>query len=70
MKRAFVLLLSLGLLLVWAGPAQAIPPANNNFAAAQTLSGTLPLSVAGDTTDATLETGEPKIDGDDGGHSV
>lgn len=71
MKRAFVLLLVfLGVLVAWVAPAQAIPPANNNFAAAQTLSGPLPLSVAGDTTDATLETGEPKIDGEDGGHSV
>ena len=45
------------------------PPANDNFAAAQLLSG-LPTSAAGNNFSATRETGEPNHAGDPGGASV
>ena len=56
-----------GLLL--ARPAAAAPPANDNFASAQALSGSS-LSVSGTNVEATKQTGEPQHAGDPGGRSV
>lgn len=44
---------------VVATTADAAPPANDNFADAQVVSGALPLTVAGTTVGATREAGEP-----------
>lgn len=43
----------------WAPNAEAAAPANNNFAAAQTIAGTLPFSTSGTNVEATKEAGEP-----------
>lgn len=47
------------------------PPANDNFASAQALPGSLPVSVAGSTIEATFQTGEPgALGGSEGSRSV
>ena len=46
------------------------PPANDAFAAAQVLTGPLPISVPGTNVNATKETGEPNHAGNTGGRSV
>ncbi|MDQ1694675.1 MAG: hypothetical protein QOJ03_28, partial [Frankiaceae bacterium] len=43
----------------------AVPPANDDFAAAVTLSGDLPIGGTGTNVDATLESGEPPINAQD-----
>jgi hypothetical protein len=63
-RSAFLAVLS-GLLLM-AAPAAAAPPANDNFAARQTITGTS-ASVPGTTFEATHEAGEPS---DSQRHSV
>ena len=45
-------------------------PANDQFAAAQTLNGALPVSVTNSTFGATREVGEPAHAGRDGDHSI
>jgi hypothetical protein len=47
-----------GLVLLWASLALAAPPANDDFADAESISG-FPASVTGTTAQATKETGEP-----------
>jgi hypothetical protein len=56
-----------GLLL--ARPAAAAPPANDNFASAQVLTGSS-VSVSGTNVEATKQTNEPDHAGDPGGRSV
>ncbi len=46
------------------------PPANDDFAAAEVVSGTLPISVEGSSGGATREPGEPEHAGEPGGASV
>ena len=60
-------LMAVGLLS--AGPAAAAPPANDNFASAQTITGTN-VNVAGTNFQATKQTGEPNHDFETGGASV
>jgi RTX calcium-binding nonapeptide repeat (4 copies) len=55
---------------VAAPPVAAAPPANDAFAGAQTLSGALPMEVAGTNVEATKESGEPVHAGVTGGASV
>lgn len=55
--------------LLAAGPALAAPPANDNFAAAQTITGTN-ATVSGTNVEATKQAGEPFHAGDLGGASV
>lgn len=57
-------------LMLAAQPAWAAPPANDSFSTAATLSGDLPITIAGSTVDATKEAGEPNHAGIAGGHSV
>jgi hypothetical protein len=55
---------------LWLASAQgAVPPANDNFADAFTLSGSS-ISASGTNVNATRETGEPNHGGDPGGKSV
>src|ERR1035437_2728510 len=55
---------------IWLATAQRnAPPANDNFAAAATLTGST-ISAAGTNVNATKETGEPNHGGDAGGKSV
>jgi hypothetical protein len=55
-----VCLLASACALLFAAPsAFAAPPANDNFANAQVVGPALPVSVAGTTTEATFESGEP-----------
>ncbi len=61
MKPVFKQILMLLACLFWAAwPAALAAPANDNFAAAQTLAGSLPISASGTNVDATMETNEPK----------
>ena len=46
------------------------PPANDDFASAQPLSGALPITAAGANVDATKEPSEPNHAGDNGGSSI
>src|SRR4051794_34149580 len=56
---------------VVAGPAGAAAPTNDDFAnRISEPAAPLPISAAGDTTDATVEPGEPEHAGDEGGASV
>jgi hypothetical protein len=74
MRRGFLA----GLCVAWAvcfsvvaTTAEAAPPANDNFADAQAVSGALPLTVAGTTAGATREVGEPTPPYmDPSGHSI
>lgn len=50
--------------------ASAAPPANDDFADAEVISGTGPLAVDGTNVEATKEAGEPNHAGNVGGHSV
>ena len=51
--------------------AQAAPPANDDFANAQVLAATLPVSATGTNAEATVQTGEPEPDAKQGDtHSV
>lgn len=52
-----------------AGPAHAAPPANDNFASAQVITGPSG-AVAGTNVEATKETGEPNHAGSSGGASI
>lgn len=47
------------LLACWSVEAQAAPPANDNFANAQTIVGPLPAASPGSNVEATVESGEP-----------
>ena len=54
-----------------AGSGQAAAaPANDNFAARQTISGTLPITVAANNIGATAEAGEPQIGGNEAQKSI
>lgn len=57
--RLPALLAALLIPLATASAAQAAPPANDDFAAAQALSGDTPAAVSSTTQDATRQTGEP-----------
>jgi hypothetical protein len=50
--------IAIGLLAVWAAPAAAAAPANDDFANRQALSGSLPIEVPGSNFEATKEAGE------------
>ena len=50
--------------------ARAATPSNDSFAAAEELTGSLPISVPGTNVDATKESGEPAHAGNGGGASV
>jgi hypothetical protein len=51
------------IVLLGSAPAATAAPANDNFADAQTVGPTLPVSVPAGNVDATAETGEPAIGG-------
>ena len=57
-------------LAIGANAAGPNPPPNDNFAAAQVLSGSLPVDVTGSTVDASSEPFEPNHAGKVGGRSV
>ena len=57
---AVALSTSVGLLIA-VSPAAAAPPANDDFANAQTVGAALPVSVPASTVDATAEPGEPPV---------
>jgi hypothetical protein len=50
--------------------ASALAPANNDFSAAETLNGSLPITTTGSNVEATKEAGEPDHAGFSAGHSV
>ena len=54
---------------VWAPTAASAAPANDDFAAAQDLGSSLPVTVSGSNFGATLEVGEPSVP-EAAGHSV
>ena len=64
-RLRFVFLVPLAALALFAGTAGSAiaAPANDNFAARQTISGPLPLTVAANNIGATAEVGEPMIGG-------
>lgn len=64
-RLRFVFLFPLAALALFAGTAgsAAAAPANDNFAARQTISGALPLNVAANNIGATAEVGEPMFGG-------
>lgn len=68
-KVMAILSLALAFLLASGAAAQAAPPANDDFANAQTLTG-LPASATGTNVGATREVGEPNVTGADVGRSV
>jgi hypothetical protein len=57
--RFRAVLLSVAVLAIAPGAAQAAPPANDDFAAAQALAGDTPAAVPSTTQDATRQPGEP-----------
>lgn len=62
-------LVAAGLSAFAAANAVAAPPANDNFANAQSLAGPLPIAVAGSNVEATREVGEPFY-GFGAGHTI
>ena len=64
-RLRFVYLVPLAALAILAGTAGTAiaAPANDNFAARQTITGALPLTVAGNNIGATAEVGEPMFGG-------
>lgn len=62
-RIVIALLTAVAALSLGAVRAEAATPANDNFASAQNLTGTLPISVSGTTVDATREAGEPDHSG-------
>jgi hypothetical protein len=70
-KRACVLGMLLAACVLLAIPcvAHALAPANDNFAAAELLTGSS-ATAGGSSTEATKETGEPNHAGNTGGHSL
>ena len=66
---AFVVLV-VTVTMLGAPPAIAAPPSNDDFTAAEVLTGALPISGGGTNVDATKEAGEPSHVGNAGGASV
>ena len=64
------LLVIVGMTMLGAPPAIAAPPSNDDFTAAEVLTGSLPISGGGTNVDATKEAGEPSHVGNAGGASV